>query len=163
MLQVKEKDGFSPVAVDKIYFFVDDLLDLARAESQYHTQYQRVRDAMRVFKQKYQLVVGESPDFSVEIYYITKQDVSPNEDCTRSAEKVKKMISQHFYHAHCLFRFVNAPQLWTQVQVRPRTNKALQWAAQPLDTPEGIVGLVKLNDYYDFLKNEHNDLEEKDI
>jgi hypothetical protein len=71
------------------------------------------------------------------------------------------MISQHFNHAHCVFRFVNAPQLWTQVQVRPRKNKALQWAAQPLETPEGIVGLVKLNDYYDFLKNEHNDLEEK--
>jgi len=50
--------------------------------------------------------------------------------------------------------------LWTQVQVRPRKNKALQWAAQPLETPEGFVGLVN-STIFDFLKHESGELEEK--
>jgi len=162
IIQAKEKDGFSPVAVDKIYFFMDDLLDLAKSKDAYKTEYrERVCDAMSLFKRNYQLVVGESPEFSVEIHYVTKQDVVPNEDCKRSAEKVRAILTKHFSHAHCDFNFVNAPLLWTQVQVRPRKNKALQWAAQPLETPEGFVGLVKLNDYFDFLKHESGELEEK--
>ena len=37
IMQVKEGEGFSPVAVDKLYWFTDDLLDLTRKKADYHS------------------------------------------------------------------------------------------------------------------------------
>src|SRR6266700_3315961 len=39
IMQVKRGEGFSPVAVDKIYWFTDDLLDLSRKKADYHSTY----------------------------------------------------------------------------------------------------------------------------
>src|SRR6185437_13288281 len=52
------------------------------------------------------------------------------------------------------FDFVNATRLWNFIDSRPKTRKILKWVQQPLDTPEGFVGLVKLSDYHDFLKDQ---------
>ncbi len=162
ILQAKEGEGFSPTAVGKLEFFVDDLLDLGRPESKYHCKYrQPVLDAMKVFKDKYQLVLGESPQFAIDLYYVTKQDVEPNEDCHRAAGSLKEVVAKHFSNARCELTFINAPQLWAQVQKRPRKNKPLQWALQAMGTPEGFVGLVRLNDYFDFLRDEHGELLER--
>jgi hypothetical protein len=162
MIQAKEGDGFSPTAVSKMIFFVDDLLDLGKSEQRYHAKYsKRVVEAMKVFKQKYQTVIGESPALGIEVLYISKQDVEPNEDCIRAADKLKDTVKRHFGAARCDLSFINAQRLWAQVQLRPRRNKALQWATQPLETPEGFVGLVKLNDYFDFLRDEHGELQER--
>ena len=89
VMQVKEGDGFSPIAVDKLYWFADDLLDLTRKKAEYHSTYRpELVTAMRLFKDKYGIIVGENPPLSVEFYYITKRDVDPNDDCKTSAEKV---------------------------------------------------------------------------
>ena len=37
LFQVKEGDGFSPFALDKLAKFADDLLDLTKKEAQYHS------------------------------------------------------------------------------------------------------------------------------
>ena len=38
-MQIKEGEGFSPTAVDKLYFFSDDLFDLLRMKVDYHQKY----------------------------------------------------------------------------------------------------------------------------
>ena len=97
IMQVKEGEGFSPVAVDKLYWFADDLLDLTRKKAEYHSTYRpELITAMRLFKDKYGIIVGENPSLSVEFYYITKRDVEPNDDCKTSADKVKALVKKHF-------------------------------------------------------------------
>jgi hypothetical protein len=62
ILQVKEGDGFSPVAVDKLNFFSDDLLELTRKKADYHQTYRpELIAAMRLFKDKYGIIIGENP------------------------------------------------------------------------------------------------------
>ena len=91
IMQVKEGEGFSPVSVDKLFFFADDLLDLTRKKADYHQAYRaELVTAMRLFKDKYGIIVGENPPLSVDFYYITKKDVEPNQDCNSSAEKVSR-------------------------------------------------------------------------
>ncbi len=162
ILQVKEGEGFSPVAVDKLYWFADDLLDLTRKKAEYHSTYKpELITAMRLFKDKYGVIVGENPPLSVDFYYITKKDVEPNADCKSSAEKVKSVVKKHFSQAQCNFQFVNAATLWAQVQTRPSKKKALRWAAQPLSTPEGQIGLVRLADYFAFITDSNGQLAER--
>jgi len=162
VLQVKEGEGFSPIAVDKLYWFTDDLLDLNRKKKDYHSTYrQELITAMLMFKDKYRIIVGENPPLSVEFLYITKKDVAPNEDCKTSVEKVKATVNKHFSQAQCDFRFVDAAALWAQVQTRPPKKKPLKWASQALSTPEGQIGLVRLVDYYDFLREANGQIAER--
>jgi hypothetical protein len=162
VLQVKEGEGFSPVAVDKLNWFADDLLDLTRKKADYHSTYRpELITAMRLFKDKYGIIVGENPPLSVAFYYITKRDVEPNGDCKTSSEKVKAVVKRHFSQAQCDFHFVNAATLWAQVQTRPSKKKALKWAAQSLSTPEGQIGLVRLTDYFAFITDNSGQLAER--
>jgi len=162
VMQVKEGDGFSPVSVDKLHWFADDLLDLTKKKADYHSTYRpELITAMRLFKDKYGIIVGENPPLSVEFYYITKKDVEPNSDCKTSSEKVKAVVKEHFSEVQCDFHFVNAAALWAQVQTRPSKKKALKWAAQSLSTPEGQIGLVRLTDYFAFITDSNGQLAER--
>jgi len=156
LFQIKEGDGFSPVAVDKLTHFADDLLDLSRKEGQYHQTYRPgVLKLMRLFKDRYKELIGAGlPEFEIQFFYVTKKDVEPNQDCAISEKKLGAVVKSHFDKAQYSFDFVNATRLWNFIDSRPKTRKILKWVQQPLDTPEGFVGLVKLSDYHDFLKDQ---------
>jgi hypothetical protein len=162
VMQMKEGDGFSPVAVDKLNFFADDLLELTRKKADYHQAYRgELIKAMRLVKDKYLVIVGENPPLSVDFYYITKKDVEPNADCNTSAKKVIDIVKKHFPNAQTDFHFVNASALWKQVQTRPSKKKKIKWATQSLSSPEGQIGLVRLVDYYEFLTEANGQLAER--
>ncbi len=162
IMQMKEGEGFSPAAVDKLYFFADDLLELTRKKAAYHQQYrEELITAMRLFKDKLGIIVGQNPPLSVDFYYITKKDVEPNTDCGTSTKKVLGVVGKHFPDAKAEFHFVNASALWKQVQTRPPKTKSLKWAAQSLSTPEGQIGLVRLADYYQFIIESNGQLAER--
>ena len=162
IIQVKQNQGFSPNEINKLIFFSDDLLDLSRQAPAYKTTYNaKVLEMMRVFKKKYQEIAGAFPEVLINYYYITQADVTPNSDAEGAAERVKGKAREHLSSAKCAFHFVNAERLWTQVQLRAPKSKPLNWQDSPLETPEGWVGLVKLHEYWSFLKDEHGDLHER--
>lgn len=162
IFQVKQSSGFSPSQIDKLFFFTDDLLDLSRVPNSYHTAYNtKVSDAIKLFKEKYSLVAGSFPEVFIDYFYVTKADVSPNDDAKTSAAKTTGKATEHLGKAHCNFTFVNASALWTQVQMRPPTSKPLAWQDTPLQVQEGWIGLVALGDYYNFLQDENGDLNER--
>ncbi|HWG37059.1 MAG TPA: AIPR family protein [Terriglobales bacterium] len=163
VMQVKGGDeGFSPAGVDKLFWFARDLLDLAKKKANYHSQYHSELVAMmRLFKDKLGIVVGETPAMAIEFLYVIRKDVTPNRDCEKSAGNLKAECLKHFPHIQANFRFVNAEALWKQVQARPPKKRTLRWAAQPLSTQEGEIGLVKLIDYFDFIKDPDGKLAER--
>lgn len=162
IMQVKEGEGFSPPAVDKLNFFSDDLLELARKKADYHQAYRPDLIAwMRLFKDKYGIIIGENPPFSVDFYYIIKKEVEPNDDCKTSAKKVIEVVKKHFNNAQVEFHFVNASALWKQVEARPPRKKKLKWESQALSTPEGHIGLVRLADYFYFISESNGQLAER--
>ena len=162
LMQVKQNQGFSPNEINKMVFFSDNLLDLSRQSPNYGTTYNaKVLEFMRVFKAKYQLIAGAFPELFIDYFYITKADETENVDAQRAGERVTEKAREHLSNAKCSFYFVNAPKLWTQVQLRTPKSKPLFWQDSPLETPEGFVGLVKLHDYWNFLQDEHGDLHER--
>jgi hypothetical protein len=154
IMQVKSNEGFSPVAVDKLYWFIDDLLDLSKSKSEYHSTYHAdLVSLMRLFKDKFGIVVGETPPLSIECIYIVKKDVPPDEDCEKAKSRVLERCKYYFSHADPKFKFANATALYTQVQTRPPNKKTLKWASQPMSTEEGEIGLVRLPDFYSFISD----------
>jgi len=162
IVQVKQNQGFSPNEINKLVFFSDDLLDLSRRPTEYGTTYNaKVLEVMRIFKDKYQQIAGAFPEVFIDYYYITQADETQNADADGAAERVTQKANEHLNNAKCIFHFVNAQRLWTQVQLRTPKSKPLHWQDNPLETPEGFVGLVKLHDYWKFLQDEHGDLHER--
>jgi AIPR protein len=154
IMQVKSNEGFSPVAVDKLYWFIDDLLELSKGKNDYHSTYHTDLIAlMRLFKDKFGIVVGETPPLSIECIYIIKKDVQPDGDCNKAKDRVLERFKFYFSQAEPKFTFANATAVWTQVQTRPPNKKTLKWASQPLSTQEGEMGLVTLLDYYSFISD----------
>jgi hypothetical protein len=162
IMQIKSNEGFSPTSIDKIYWFIDDLLDLSRRKADYHSTYHDDLIAlMRLFKDKFGLVVGETPLLEIQFVYVIKKDVEPNEDCLKSANKVEQRCKYYFNQAQVDFKFANATGVWMQVQSRPPKKKTLKWASQSMETEEGHIGLVKLTDFYNFIATSDEKIEER--
>ena len=163
IIQVKNKNGFQPTEIDKLYFFTDDLLDLSRPVGGFTPKYHaHLIDIMRTFKEKYLMIAGTFPSVVIDYYYITKGDESkPNTNATEAADRVIGKVREHLNKAECGFHFVNAQALLEQVQSRPPRERMLAWAETPMQTKEGYVGLVKLRHYYEFIKDEHDELADR--
>ena len=162
ILQVKQNQGFSPTEINKLIFFSDDIMDLSRQPSAYTNTYNpKVLEAMRIFKKKFHEIAGAFPDIFIDYYYVTKSDEGPNGDAVAASKRVIAKAKEHLSSAKCTFNFIDAQKLWTQVQLRSPKSRTLHWHANPLETPEGWVGLVKLYQYWIFLLDEHGDLQER--
>jgi hypothetical protein len=163
MFQMKNSGGFSPTEVNKFTLFTDDLLALSveakRFKIKYHSQ---LIEIMQVFKDKYLQVAGNFPELKVDYYYISKIDEQqPDAKAIDAADKLKEAVKKHFSKALTGVYFINAQGLLEQAQARPQREKTISWAEQPMATKEGYVGLVNLRDYFNFIKDENNNLAEK--
>lgn len=155
IMQVKSDEGFSPLVIDKFFFFTEDLLDLSKSKADHHSTYHaNLITLIRIFKDKFRAAVGETPRLSIEYVYVIQKDVQENEDCLKSAARVRAHAKDFFPQVETDFKFINASRLWQQVQSRPPNKKTLTWAYQPLVTREGMIGLVKLMDLFKFVSDE---------
>jgi len=163
MMQMKNSGGFSPIEIDKLFFFTDDLLDLSKPASSFAAKYnKRLLEIMHTFKQQYLRVAGRFPSVSVDYYYITRGDeVKPDAKCKESVDRVQDKVREHLNKATSTFHFINAQALLEQVMKRPPTARPLVWAEAPLQLAEGYIGTVKLRDFYAFLKDDDGDLADR--
>ena len=166
ILQVKETGaGFKMTEIDKLHFFSDDLLDLAKSTdepelvSKYHMH---LREIMQTFKDKYLSFATSQLDLSIDYYYITKRDeLLPDIKANDSSTRVLQTARKHMSKASAKFQFINAQKLLEQVNVRVSKDTDLRWAYQPMTTKDGTVGIVKLTDFYEFLTEPDGSLAER--
>jgi hypothetical protein len=153
IMQFKESDGFSPIDIDKMYFFTDDLLDIGKQPERYHTAYhEKLSKLIRVFKDKYDQLSGTEIKVTIEYYFITRNDTEPGRDAVESAENVCKRAKKHFRRADVKpFNFITGTRLYLQVQIRPLEKKLLPFFDY-VESAEGYIGLVYLKEFYDFIK-----------
>lgn len=154
IMQIKETAGFSPVDIDKMYWFTSDLLDIGRQPADYHTAYHEVlADKMRVFKEKYDAMSGVAQRVVIDYYQVTRNDAEPGQDAITSAENVRAKALELFRRAEVApFHFITGTRLYTQTLIRPLESKQLTFVDW-LESAEGWVGLVHLNEFYDFIKD----------
>lgn len=162
-IQVKTSGGFKSTEAQKLVFLADDFLDLSKDAGSLADKYNPlVLRAMRSFKEKYLQISGGFPDIAVDFYYATGDDAPPPDaKAQAAAEHVKEKVRGHLNKATPSFSFFGAQQLWEKVQERPARERMLIWSEQPLSAEEGHVGLVKLSEFFRFLKDDMGDLAEK--
>ena len=156
IMQTKESEsGFKITEIEKLNRFSDDLLDLSisaddtQLSSQYHMH---LREIMQTFKDKYLLLTTSQFDLSIDYLYVTKGDgVTPDKKASASIHRVTQTARKHMTKATIEFCCVNAQRLFEQGRVRVSKDKQFKWACQPMTTEDGVVGIVMLQDFYEFL------------
>ncbi len=163
VMQIKSSGGFSPLEIDKLYFFTDDLLDLSQPAKKFKSKYNaRLLEIMNTFKEQYLLVAGRFPVVTVDYYYITRGDeVRSDAKTNESAERLQQKVSEHLNKAEFAFHFVNAQALLEQIMTRAPTARPLVWSEVPLQLADGYIGMVKLRDFYSFIREEDGDLADR--
>jgi hypothetical protein len=152
--QVKHSGGIKPTEIEKWLETIDDFFDLTKDPNDFGTRYNtRIKSAMRVWRDQYLKLSVQFPTFTADFYYITGDDAEPDDyalgSCSRVEERFKKALK-----STCKVHCVGAKQLWDQVQKRPLRRRNIKWAAQPMSTEDGYIGLVRLPDFRTFLVDE---------
>ena len=161
IIQCKRSGGYKPTELDKWIEFSDDFFDLSKPADGFGTRYNdRIVRIMRTWKEKYLKVSGAFPDITVEYFYITGDDASPDSYAEDSGRRVMDKVAKHI-KSNCAVRYIGAQQLWEQAQRRPPKSKTLIWSEAPMQTVEGFVGLVRLRDFCDFIEDEAGVLAER--
>ncbi len=160
-LQIKSSGGFKPTQIERWIQLTDDFLDLSKSPDSFGTRYNdKVKTLMRVWKEQFLRISGAFAELSIDYFYITPDDVFPDDYARDAGERVKAK-AQHHVKATCAVHYVGAQELWKQVQRRPPKSKTLKWSESPMSTVEGFVGLVKLSDFRDFLEDEPDVIAER--
>ncbi len=155
--------GYKPDDIDKFGFFIDDLLNMSgRAKAGTYTPQLLAMIAM--FQKTYLSVAATFPALYIEFYYVTRGDgVTLNSAATEAKERVFATVRKHRggnNSDQVVFGAIDTSRLLTYVRRRRKRTRRLKWSGQPIPIGTGYVGMVKLIDYFDFLKNDQGDLDE---
>lgn len=158
--------GFKPDEIDKFAFFVDDLLDMTSPEKNFAGKYTpQILSLMKAFKEAYRSALHSFPALHIEFYYVTRGDgVTLNAAAKASKNRVIAAVQKHRGKSNnrdtTTFNALSTADLLTYVRKRRRKSRRLKWSAQPIPIENGYVGMVKLGDYFAFLKDESGALDE---
>lgn len=151
-LQVKQSGGMKPTEIEKWIETTKDFFNLSVQDPEvFGTRYNnRIKGAMRLWREHFLKLSTRHPKISIDFYYITGDDAAPdnyaNDACRRVKEQVKSLVA-----CNCDVQCVGAQELWGQVQKRKLHSKPIHWAGQPMSANEGYVGLVTLPNFRTFL------------
>lgn len=166
VFQVKSslrETGFKPGDVDLFAHFADRLLTLSPIDlAGLYTP--RILTRIQTFKDKYLEAAGNFPSLRLEFYYVTRGDeVKINKAEKTAVDRLQAIVEKHRgANTKDEFEFfpVDTGELLTYVRKRRQRSRLLQWSQQSLPVGDGYVGLVRLTDYFTFLKDEKGDLDE---
>lgn len=164
IIQVKSSasdTGFKPGDVIKFEKFTEDLLDLPKKVSDLKHKYQpHLLTLMGTFKEKFLEMSVDMPDVQIHYYLVTRGDdeiITPS--VADEIEVLRKTVAKHLKADFC-FHEVDTQRLLEFVSSRRPTVRALKWRQTPLQVEDKHIGLVRLRDYRDFLKDKDGDLDE---
>ena len=158
--------GFKPEEIDKFAFFVDDLLDMTNPSKKLAGKYTpHMLSIIGAFKKTYLSVAQNFPALQIEFYYVTRGDGnSLNSAAIASRERVLKAVAKHRGTGNprdsVVFNAIDTQKLLEYVRRRRLHSRKLKWSSQPIPIGSGYVGIVRLRDYFEFLKGETGNLDE---
>ena len=166
--------GFSPDDIDAFARFADALLSIKTPAKQFSGDYHsRIITMMQTFRDRYFEVAGSFPNLYLQFYLVTRGDGEQLNDAGDNAVgRLRQAVIKHRgINSSDKFDFVavETQKLREYVRQRRQRARAVRWATQPLTIQDsssnpprldGYIGLVRLRDYYDFLKDGKGDLDE---
>jgi len=158
--------GFKPDDIDRFAFFVDDLLDMTTPTKAVAPKYTaQLVSIVQSFKNTYMAVAQNFPALHLEFFYVTRGDGNTlNAAAAAAKDRLFAAVHKHRGKGNSkdtvAFHPIDTTELLSCVRKRRLRSRRLRWSAQPIPIGNGYVGMVRLPDYFDFLKDEKSSLDE---
>lgn len=159
IIQSKNTNGFSESAIEKCDFSAKDLLDFDKEIDSLRTVYNNdLLTNIDVFRRQYLHLASKFPNLNFHYFYATKGiEVHPNVE--RKVEVLVGTITNHFDNATVNFEFLTAHRLIELYRKEKLTSKDILLKDNPITTQDGgYIAIVPIENYYDFITDEQNDL-----
>lgn len=162
VIQAKTSKSFEETPIDKLASATRDLfrldLDLDSLASVYNDG---LRAAVALMRRAWLLLVDRFPQLKFRYVYASKGDTSnlhPN--VRRKSELLGHAVAELFKQAQFHFDFLGAAELFSLASRQAKTTYQLTLAENPISAAGdvGYVCLVKLRDYFAFLRDDQGRL-----
>jgi hypothetical protein len=155
IIQAKNDKGFKEDTIQKIHTFTRDLLKWSEPVDNFTYLSADARDAISLFREKYNDVIGTHHTLTVDFYYITKSDNAVNPKVQKRANDLCDFVRQEISIAHVTFHFWDCRRLLTAVRLAPVMVTGLSISKLFTTDDNSAIALVKLTSFAEFLTDEH--------
>ena len=159
IIQSKNTNGFSETAIEKCTSSAIDLFDLTKTINELQSVYNNdLLINIEVFRKQYLHLASKFPILRFHYFYASKGvEVHPN--VTRKVPNLEAAIKKHFDKSEIIFTFLTAGDLINLSRREQIRAKGIVLSDNPISTQDGgYIALAPIKNYYDFLKDENNDL-----
>jgi len=155
IIQAKNEKSFTEDTVQKIYAFTRDLLNWSVPVESFSYINASARDAVSLFREKYNIIIGSQHSFSVNFYYVTKSDGDPNPKVQQRANNLCAFVHQQISIAEVNFHFWDCRRLLAVARTAPVVSMALGISKHFTTDDNSAIALVRLTSFAEFLTDEH--------
>lgn len=155
IFQMKQSFGFEEAAILKLKTFTENLLDITTSVDLYDGRYsEALREKVKLFKDLYKKLLTKNTTLQIHYVYASL-GASVSNDLNAQAKELRLKCSSLFPISDVDVSFVNAEQLFELSRQNPNPYRNLRLGAQPIgnSSGDGYVALVRLGDYYDFIRD----------
>jgi hypothetical protein len=154
IIQAKNESGFGEKAIDKMKSFSEDLFDFMKPTAGFKRYNQTVKDAMQVFRTKYEAIIAQPHKFTLTYVYATRSDGEPSEKIGELLPQLEKVVRSQLSAIEFDFQFWGAQKLIEAF--RTPVDKTLSMDIESsMPTPDGsFICFVKLKSLAKFLTDE---------
>lgn len=159
IVQAKMAASFEEGVIHKFIATVGDVLDFTKPIESFTSVYSaNLLGQIELFRNVYTRLASRFPGLSFRFAYSSRGDssaVHPN--VVRKVETLERTIKSYFSNAEFSFDFLGAADLLMLARKQPITSFALK-VDKTLNAKGGYVGLVKLRSFFEFVKDEKQQL-----
>jgi len=158
IFQSKTEAGFREKAIDTLNQTLRDLFDLSRPLAHLQSVYNKeLLNSAELFRNTVTTLAPRFPTHKFSLFYASKgTEVHPN--VKRKADLLEALVKSQFQGATCDMRFLTGTDLLVMARQTPRLSYQLDVTDAPINTKGGIVGLVRLRDYFTFIRDDRGEL-----
>ncbi len=160
--QAKNTESYSEEVINKFVAFSEDAFNLeVELDSLSGVYMQDLLETVGRLRDLWsETYVRHNPKLTVDFYYGSRAKQKPNDNIKRKAKILKDKVSALFSDADCNVNFFGASELWSLVNIRPKSSFDLKLAEQPIqeNNSKSLVALVKLSDFFEFMIDERREL-----
>ncbi|GAA5143572.1 hypothetical protein GCM10023340_09280 [Nocardioides marinquilinus] len=155
IIQCKTSPTFSESPVEKLAMHVPELLNLDRSEARLSEICNpALLQETRRFLDVYSDLAAKRPRLRILMQYVSR-GAEPSQGVRAKAEIATSAVAKGFRDAEIAFDFVGGRALIDLARRPTRLERVIPVAEGPLasETGDGYVGLIRLRDYFEFIKD----------
>lgn len=159
-LQVKNTTGFGEPAIDKLVVNLPDLLSFERDENALRVVFNpKILEVTRRFLTAYRQL--DMPSLNVYCAFASLRATHLHENTSRRGDLLDAALNNCFRSAKTSVQFLDAAAVADMARARPATQRELSLSENPISTDlsGGYIGVVRLQDYHDFITDSAGNLD----